>query len=331
MNKMKNHSFFVPISDRKMWDSYVIPSQHTYGHSWEYNYAYQFSTTDEIVLFVCKGNEGYIYCPLCLRGSKQSFDPMTPYGNSGFIKFGKIDNYEDDIKNFFFDKGITTLYASLNQSIPTEHLFNDKDFLIKKTFGINLSYTLDEIFQHIGKNNRRHLKNWEEKKYELIFDQEILKKKFLETYPIFVNSINASKIYHFSPKMLSSLLSSKNVHLIGAKENDNISLIRCFLFTSSYADAFLEAQLPGGNIHSRAIYWESIKIFKEKGVKYLNIGSGIKENDSLEFFKSSFSNSQKNLSVLKWVINRNKYISLMEEKNKIFQSENYFPPYYIGV
>ena len=74
----------------------------------------------------------------------------------------------------------------------------------------------------------------------------------------------------------------------------------------------------------------TIEKLKEFGVERLNLGGGVREEDSLDQFKRRFGGEPLKGQVLKQVFDKEKYDYLRKTYcSEKFKNSDYFPPYWI--
>ena len=123
----------------------------------------------------------------------------------------------------------------------------------------------------------------------------------------------------------------ENAKLIGVRDiGGEISLVRCFLYTETNADAFLEASTPDGRGHSRAVYWRAYEWAHDFGIKRLNLSGGISAGDSLEFFKKDLGGHRHSLYRTRLIYDPDRYnrLCIQTGNSAALLSGAFFPPYH---
>jgi hypothetical protein len=182
----------------------------------------------------------------------------------------------------------------------------------------------------MGKTHRYELRRCEERPdMEVVTDRDELRKVLLDLYPETVRRVGASAVYHFRSSSLERLADAEDSLLLGVKERESIHAVALFLFTAWAADYFLNASTLEGRKYSRLLVWAAIKALKQKHVAYLNLGGGIKPDDTLDQFKRRFGGEMVVGQVLKQVFNQDKYAYLCNKYGSVSDMEtDYFPPYW---
>jgi hypothetical protein len=319
----------IPLEDAVEWEAALHDLPHSFAQTSRYCSAIAQTTGQGTFLYTAEGPAGRVVCPVAERRYQNDFDIVSLFGNGGFTGIGTIPDFASEWSSFMRDQGYVCAYIALNQVFDWTCLFPVEQLHRQGTmFSIDLSSGLDDLNDKIGRNNRRLLKRWAETGAMLLFDQNRLKTAFVQLYPNFIDDVGAGDVYDLKNETFSTLFGLEDVYLIGAERGGTIEAVRCFISTPNVADAFLEANVPGIQDHSRAIYWAAIKHFKQRNVALLNMGGGIEDGDSLTFFKSGFATERRPFFSIKQIFDEERFEALCRTAGMAPDTTGYFPPYH---
>lgn len=141
---------------------------------------------------------------------------------------------------------------------------------------------------------------------------------------ILKGSLNFKNEFFYDEESLKKLLDTPFSLKFSAFLNDEEVASSLFFYsddTSYYIANFSTEEGKRNNANILLIY-EFYRFCFERKIKYIGLGGGFKDNDSLSFFKSQFSTSTTKISHSKLIHDVKTYNKLNENLK-----ENYFPPY----
>ena len=319
----------IPASNHDNWMAALNGVPLSAAHLPDYNKALARSGLYRPLLYLIETSTLKLICPVAERRFNGYPDLVSLYGNGGASGVGTGGDIIETMREYLAEQGYIAAFINYNQSFDLPIPLGLSHLEQRNTsFVLNLSGSLDDLWDSIGKNNRRQIRNWQKLSAKIVFEQQRLKNAFFEMYPAFMDRLGAAPHYRLSSEVFEGLFDMKELYLIGAEVGGQIVAVRCFLFTSNVADAFLEAYIDGSNIHSRAIYWAAIQHFHRLGIPFFNLGGGIREGDSLAFFKKSFGGAPRPLISLKLILNGEVYKSICRDVGVDASDLSYFPAYY---
>ncbi len=329
---MKINCLNIGTKDSKNWNYFLKDISHASAHTNEYCRALENSTDEAIFLFVAENDIGRFILPYSIREKEANFiDIYTPYGYGGILYNGLKTDFRKFKKawiNYSLNQGIISAYIMQNPLFSFgKDLWGDKLYTHFPFYIIDLTLNIDEIWRQMHRTHRYEIRKINN--YNIVTDIELLKEDLIKLYSKTLSRISVSNVYHFSDTFLSTLLDSKNSISIGAENNGKIEAISLFTFTKYTADYFINATSQIGRQFSRILIWEAIKILKQKGINYLNMGGGIKPADNLDQFKRRFGGKSYQSQVIKHVFQKDKFSYLTNKYcTKEVVLNNYFPPYW---
>ena len=280
--------------------------------------------------------------PLFKELKEDYYDLTTPYGYGGpvvKIKIDKENKIKESIRKFKLEYYKYALIRNYVCEFIRFHpiLENHKYFCeifnveyINDIVYINLSQNLDEIWKSIKYGQRYNIRKTikENCKIEVIDNpKEIYIDIFLYFYNNMLKRNKSSKKYYFSRKFIEDHFKNLNTVLFLAKINKNYIGAAIFLISKDTMYYHLSGNLKIKGIYSNdLIIWEAIKYAKSRNFKFLFLGGGRGNNDSLFKYKLSFSQNIKPFYVGKIIFNDKLYNNLTNLA-KVSKEEKFFPAY----
>lgn len=324
----------IPSNNSAKWAEALKGLSYAYGHTNEYCCAMEQASGLRTFLNVIRENDSIAVCPLSIREKEDGFrDLVSPYGFAGIASNYPAEQSDDLSRKwmtFLKESGFVTAYImqhplfSLNGSLWQSILAQHHVFHV-----VDLTQTLDDLWKRMRDSHRYELnKMAKNNEVSVITDKLRLKDALKRLYPITLARVGASAIYQFTSSVLDQLTENKTL-LVGVEEKGSIQAVSLFLYTPVVAEYFLNASTAEGRVYSRQIIWAAMRMLKEMGVKMLNLGGGVKSDDSLEHFKRRFGGQAVRGQVLKLIIDQERYNYLCGKycagDDKLIK---YFPPYW---
>ncbi len=259
-------------------------------------------------------------------------DSETPYGYGSFY----TNNYSQKFLNNFFYQLKQTL--NKNNIIVSLIRFNPL-YKIPKNNTIDTQYIRKIVYMNNLKNYTQSISKKclysirRGKKLDLNIYTTNNKYDYLEFYSIYkalMKNKNAQKELLFSKKYFEDLYESHIAHLIIAKNKNNntiggsIFIIKEKCVSYYHLSAFRE-NMPGLNNYILSLGIE-LAYSKQSNTMILGGGTSDNMNDSLLKFKLSFSKEMLDFFIGKFIVNEDKYFSLIK-KCKNNKYKNYFLRY----
>lgn len=311
------------------WCNALQDIPHAFAHTWESCRAMQLTTGLTTYLYCFERAGIRIVCPIAERVFDQSTDIVTPYGFSGFVGNGDCPDFPYYWKEFVAQKGYLCGYIGLNPLFENSTYVDQQEVCRYNTlYVLDLTLSIDALFQMLSTNRKRQLKNWCTISKGLVIGGSALTDFFLTNYLEFVRAKKALGVYGFSAKTLSQLLSSKNVFVVGVLGSNGVEAVSVFGYTPYAAEYLFNVSLPSGRQHSAALIWYAINHLKERNIPRLNLGGGVRENDGVARFKQRFGAKELPLGCVKQVYDSENFAKLCHRAGTDPQDRiGYFPPY----
>ncbi len=273
----------------------------------------------------------YVYLKRKIKlGDEIYFDLITPYGYSGF--YYKFKETYLDFLILFRDEAKKKKYITevVRQNPYIDCDLNNYDFITsRKSYGVDLSKynNINEYFKDTSKNNKKMI--MKAINNELIFKLEDFDciNNFIEIYNETMKNLKAKSYYFFSKNYYEKLKKINNNIKFANVYKNNTLIASCMIF---FYKKYINYHIGGSKIDYRIygcnnfLHYNVINYGIQNKYKIYHLGAGIKEEDSLSYFKKSISNINFNYTIYKNIINENIYNELIKELDK---SQNFFPLY----
>ena len=158
--------------------------------------------------------------------------------------------------------------------------------------------------------------------------------RFKELYYENMDRVNAHECYYFSEEYFSKFIkcSGFEVDVLHAVLNETGEVISSAMIVKT--NKFVQYHISGTlneYLHLtpiRILINEARILATEQGYKFFNLGGGLGGNeDSLFFFKSSFSKEFKNFEVWKYIVDEEAYKNLSSKYSDLNSNQHFFPLY----
>ena len=319
----------ISLGSPTEWKDALKGIKHAFAHSWENSHAMRLTTGFNTYLYCFESNHVRIVCPIAEREFEGHVDIVTPYGFSGFVGNGNCSDFSRYWREFISKRGYVCGYIGLNPIFENKTYFGGNElYSYNSIYALDLGLSHNELFSKLSENRKRQLKEWKKISGNLVVEKYALIEFFLEHYVEFFREKKAATAYAFSAATLESLFALANVVMVGAGSAERVEAATVFTYTPYVADFLFNIALPQGRHHSAALIWYGVNYFKSIGIPILNLGGGVRANDSLAEFKQRFGGKKFTLSCLKQIYDAAMYAALCAEMGADpADRTGYFPAY----
>ncbi len=323
----------VPLNNQAEWEQTLQSVPHTYAHTHWYNLAMHLASKREIFLYTAEADNFRAICPISLRKkySDDPYDVTTPYGFSGMITEGFFENYMETRNSFFKEQGFVCGHFAMHPFFQNElGLSSNQLFPGKKAYYIDLRKDIDTLYSELSTDHRQRLKQWINKKYKIETTKSTdYVDAFVKLYDLSLQNRNTASIYNFGAEAWKALINSEFGFLFSIVVDNEIEASALFICFGDMVDYYMIASTPEGRQHARGIIWEAIQFFKNQNLSWMQLGCGVRDNDSLEQFKARFGGIAHTTYSLRQIYNSESYQALCEKyQTDPDNLQGYFPSYW---
>jgi hypothetical protein len=323
----------VQVHDVGRWEAALEGFEHAVGHTSSYCKIMARSSGLETFIYCVESPPYKLVCPLSLRRREpQISDLVTPYGFGGVLSSFPSDALGELNKKwqtFCSELNVVTAYIAQHPcfNIGTVPWKEDPESH-HRCFLLDLHQPLECLWQSLSKTHRYEITKNATSANFIIDDKPRLIKALQSLYPLTLERTRASAVYHFDASVLMDLCNLPNTFLIGAEKSGNIEAVSLFLQSKTCGEYFINAALPSGRMFSRNLIWEALRYSHQHGVKWFNMGGGLRPGDSLEQFKRGFGGSALPVMSIRHVANSNEYERLCIKYCGTLDNREFFPAYW---
>ncbi|MEO8445845.1 MAG: hypothetical protein ABI528_00040 [bacterium] len=319
----------IELECRDEWIAALEGVRHSFAHTWENNYAMSLTTGYRTYLYSFENKGVKIICPIAERKYKGYIDIVTPYGFSGFTGNQPSIEFQKHWSEFVAEKNYICGYISMNPYLQDESYFRIGDaFRNTDLYFIDLKQSLTELFEKLDANRKKQIRDFRKAESNFIYDKDVLTDFFLNNYKSFLKRINASPANYFERETLESICRSENVFMVGSGGGIDIEAVYIFGYTPYAGDCLFNVAIPEGREFAPLLLWCGLKFLKKKKIPVVNLGGGLKEDDSVALSKQRFGAYKLPFVNLKQIYDESIYKKLCNENNlDVNDRSGYFPVY----
>ena len=308
------HHELIPLDQVDEWEGALHEIPHAFGHTWGSCRAMQLSTGMNAYLYRFRGGDATILCPIAERVFLGHTDIVTPYGFSGFVGTGVHADFPMLWKEFARQQGWVCGYIGLNPILqrPTDYDAADV-YEHTEVYVLDLSREESELLASFSRNRRRELRDWERSGSQIITDRGPLAEFVLREHEEFFRSHNASAVYRLSRQTWLSLFELPNVLAFGATSGNSLAAVTLFAFTPTIGESLFNISIGDGARLSTPLLWQGVLSLRSLGVRFLNLGGGIRPGDGVAKFKQRFGGRALPLRSLRQVYDPDVFHTLCQQ------------------
>lgn len=314
----------VPLEDQSEWEAALDGVPHGLAHTWGYNKAMQATSGHRTSLFVADSGEDRFLCPLAERESLGSTDVYTPLGFSGIIGRGSLHVLRESWTACAAQHDWVAGYVGLHPVLAPEGLPTADDahsansvYLLDPTIGA------DALLAQMSESTRRRLRRFAPDETRITSDRDKCSKAFLQLYGPFMRTRQAGSPYALSDETLHELCGLPEVTLLGfpAERPRAVVMMGSAGYGAEYVFGVAD---PDDRGYILPLLWRAIRDDATAGNPWLNLGGGIREDDSLAEFKRRLGGRRVPLVSLQQIYDAGAYRALCEVAGT---DSGYFPAY----
>jgi hypothetical protein len=315
------------ISEKNAWNNALSGIDVSVYFTWEYLSILQLNYSSRIYLLKIYNDQGGLITFFTKRTKDQkSFDIYSPYAMDGVHIWGTSDKVIAEFINYLAKDNIATYYLANHPGY--KFIQNDNFTSYRSLYTLNLTLDSLLLWNNLDPNHRYEINKFSKQQHQIVTDKLLIKEPFLNLYHETFERVKANNSYNFSNEFLSELIDSDITYACGAFINGNIECVIILLIKNNWAEYYINASSLAGRNATRALIWNAILHLKENGIRLLNLGGGIIENDSLDQFKKKFGGEKKKMNLFRGIASPDGFNRLCKEYNVSVESTNYFPPYW---
>jgi len=156
-----------------------------------------------------------------------------------------------------------------------------------------------------------------------IVDGPDLAEDFVRLYAETMRRVEAGPAYVHDPEALIALARSPISWLAGVQQSGRLIAATLLLARGTQGEYFAFASEPDARLHARGLLWLGYQALAGRGVKAINLGGGIREDDGLAHFKRASGGEPRRSWCLRRIHDRPQFDRLAA----LVPASPYFPPW----
>ncbi|WP_394750585.1 GNAT family N-acetyltransferase [Spongiimicrobium salis] len=337
--------FLKIVTDKEAWgDTLKRIDSYDFYHTFDYHQLSK-KNNEEALLIVYDAPSTLIALPLLIRpieGTSYN-DATSVYGYGGPVIKGIPENadftdFHMALNAFFSVKNIVSVFTRLHPFIKNqEAILNHMGHIdeLGNVVHIDLAKDLQDQRKAFSGTTKRYLNKIRKSYHTRIGNSKADILRFIELYYENMNRVNAKEDYYFSEDYFFDLMESSEFEtlIIFAVNNTTKKEVSGAMMIRTNNE-IIQYHLSGTmndylKVTPLRLLIDEIRIMGTKDCyKHFNLGGGVNsEEDSLFFFKSSFSKNFKKFKVWKYIVDLEAYYSLSQQNSTKYNYSSFFPVY----
>lgn len=317
----------IPHDAGDQWRAALAGIPHGFGHTWENAEAMRRTSSLPAALYVCESGDDRIVCSVVERPAGELVDVASTPGFGGFTATRVPDRFREAWGSFAVSRRWVCAYVATNPVFEIEGFAPDAR-VVNYLYVLDLRHGLEKLWDGIDRSRKRQWVAWEKSGNRFVDDRARLTEFLIDQYPAYLDRIQAAPSVQYSEATLRFLSEQKNVRMIGAESAGSIEAVYLFGLTPYCADALLNVATLAGREFSTALVWQAITEFVQAGIPFLNLGAGVRPDDSVARAKERFRAEKRPIRAMTQVFDEDAYRLLCERSGvDPGDATGYFPAY----
>lgn len=334
----------LTIRDKQEWNAYVLKAaEHDFYHTWHYH---SLDTSGNPLLFIYENENGFIGLPLIKRSIPGSnyYDLTCVYGYTGPISDQPMKLIADQLIEEFCNAFLSFLTSGKFVSVFARlHPFYQQQRILQKLGGLHNNGLVVVMDLSVDTQTQRTryrdstLRMVKKARKRGFFIKEVKGRNaaamFADIYLENMRRNGASDYYMFSKEQIAQLLDTDeyDARIFTAYDGETAIASTIVAFTKGIMEGYLICTREEYLKYSPAkLLLDEVSVLgKSLGMKYYNLGGGLGyKNDSLFYWKATFSDLHLPYQTWRFIADPAIYQSLLDERGIDKNTEvDFFPLY----
>jgi len=318
----------IGLSNDSDWRAAVNAVPHGIGHTWQYWYGMHLTSGLEMFLYSFTDGETRIVCPFAERTYEGTTDIVSPPGLSGFTGSGYNPQLHSHWNTMMSQCGYVCAYVGLHPALVDLNWFDGWPVRAYSTaYSLDLTLSLDEIFQRMSENRRRDLQHARSEGVRVWVASPEVRRFFVSHFEESFQRRGAHPDHYLSRASRDFFCTLENFLLVGAGR-DQVESATAFGFTPYVADGLYNVSFSPDTSFSTLLIWTAVQELRSRKVPVLNLGGGVRHDDGVARYKRYLGAFERPLFSVKQVFDPIRFAGLCRSAG--FNSDDvsgYFPPY----
>lgn len=316
----------IPLGAPEAWRAALEGVPHGFTHTWEHCHAMHLTSGAPTHLWQLDCAGARVVCPFVERRCMEALDVATPPGISGFAGTAELPSLAQHWRRFARERGHVAGYIGLNPLFARPSYAEGAE-TYNSIYTLDLRLDLPLLLARMDANRRRQLRDFAAVRERMVTDRARVSAFVMREYPSFVARVRPAAEHLWSTDTLQFLCGLEATLLIGLEGTDGIEAAHLYGHTRYAADLVLNVSTPAGRAHTTAQIWFAAEHYRRLGVPVLNLGGGVREDDTIAQAKQRFGCARLPLRALKQVYDAAAYARLCAQAGVDPADRGWFPPY----
>ena len=316
----------IPLEDETGWAEALEGVPHAFAHRNDHCRAFAASSGLPTHLYAAEFDGVRVACPLSVRTFMGERDVVTPYGFAGFTSSGPAPGFAGVWRQFAAAQGWVCGYLQNNPLLP-DPLSEEPGEEATELFVLDLSRSDQDLLSAMSPSRRRQLRRGDDFAIGPAGPGAV--EFLIEEGAEFFETRQASSIYRFCETTWRGIMASEALTALEARRDGAIVAVTLLGAAGGVGDYLFNVSRPGGQEASAPLLWQGVLRLKGAGVRWLNLGGGIRPGDAVAEFKRRFGAATAPMVVRKQVYRPEAFGRLCAKAGVEANAEpGYFPSYY---
>ncbi len=318
----------IGLSDRARWEAAVARVPHAIAHTWAYNQALQASWPDPIFLFAAGDPGATILCPISKRSLGRDSDLVTPFGFAGPVGDGDPAGFSAALDDYGAQTGAVAAYLGLHPLLAPGGLRTLPDTSHSNTaYFLDLTLGATGLARRMSRNYRRILKSFDDERAQYVEGDATAGAVLLDLFPSFMRARGAEPVYAMTRLTLQGLCDMEGSTVVAYPRGRPVAAILAAR-TAHCAELLFAVASEDGRRFLLGLTWYVVEVMMRQQVRWLGIGSGVQEGDSVAEAKRRLGGERRPRLAIKRILNAARYRELcLEHGADPADRSGFFPAY----
>jgi len=319
----------ISLEESSRWQQALNGVPHGYWHTWHACHALHHSHGYPTWLYLCEDSTSgdKACCVFAEREWQGETDIFSPAGFSGFIASHYIAGVRERWQKFAVARGYVCGYFALHPMLA-EPRYHSGLSTSNDLYFIDLTLGASTLRDRVDRNVKRSLNAWSQGGMSPVEDRKLLSKFIIRHYRSFMSLKNASPAALWDADTLKTICDDPNVLMVGARDDEGLCIVLSFAKTAYGAEHQFNINIREGRQFTVPLMFWGIDQLINLNLPWLNMGGGVKPNDSVALAKERYRPRRLSFYSAKEIYDTEKYRTLCRTAGvDADSSDGYFPKY----
>lgn len=316
----------ITLSEDLAWDAALAGVDYSFGHSRAAARAFSVSTGHETLLLSCEAPQFRTVCVLAMRSYQGRADVFTPPGFSGFATAGTVSGFDSVWLDIGRAQGWVCAYIQEHPLLRSP-FGAPAEQPVRTAYVLDLSRSDEDLLAGMSQSRRRQLRETGATGIAIARSSSPPLAFLQRQSGSFFARRAAEPLAIPTSEGWAAIAGSPDVIAMEAVADGETVAVSLFGGRGAVADYLYNISTEAGQRYSALLIWHAIPILRELGHRRLNLGGGIRANDSIAEFKRRFGPDEYPIVTRRCIFDVDAYYHLAEQSGAT-GTDHYFPVYH---